>query len=90
MSRLSDAFDTLIMARVWLKCSYIYAYYLPDNDIGIELFRKQQAMIEHFTELLGELLFKSVETYDPDVICAKASSLNTTLNNFASSTFTKK
>ena len=89
MMKLVEAFDILIMARLWLKNSYVYAYYLKTNSIDFELFTKQQAMIEHLTELLGELLFKPVQSFDPDVISSKASALKNTLNKFSSSSFSK-
>ena len=83
ISRILDAFDTLILARAWLKNSYIYAYYKSERNGTDDFFNYQQGLIEHTTEGLGEVLFKPVDTYDPEIIANKASCVYRTISNFS-------
>ncbi|BFU21290.1 zinc finger protein, putative [Entamoeba histolytica HM-1:IMSS-B] len=83
ISRIEEAFDILILARCWLKFSYVYSFYSSEEGKITDLFNHQQAQIETFTETLGELLFKPVATYDPEVIAAKASILKRVIDHFS-------
>ena len=85
IERLEESYDTLILARVLLKHTYVYGYFeseKPHSKVN-ELFNHQQAMIETQTEMLGELLFKEVETFDVDLIASKASTLRTVIDHFS-------
>ncbi|ELP87440.1 ankyrin repeat and ibr domain containing protein, putative [Entamoeba invadens IP1] len=83
INRIEEAFDVLILARSWLKYSYVHSFYLSENGGVSELFNHQQAQIETFTETLGELLFNPVSTYDTENISAKASILKKVIEHFS-------
>ncbi|KAL7721371.1 RBR-type E3 ubiquitin transferase [Entamoeba marina] len=83
ISRIEDAFGVLILARCWLKFSYVHSFYLSETNGISDLFNHQQAQIETFTESLSDLLFKPVETFDPETISAKASILKKVVEHFS-------
>ena len=53
---LKETAQVLIDCRLMLRYSYVYAYFLPDEEIGKPLFEYNQSQLEYYTELLSEMV----------------------------------
>ena len=75
MKKLEESFNTLFMAKAWLKNSYIHLFYQDENSDKTKELLTIQTKIETESEQLSELLFDEVKNYNVQFIELRATKL---------------
>ncbi|KAL7722625.1 RBR-type E3 ubiquitin transferase [Entamoeba marina] len=82
VDQVAEAVDVLVLARGWLKYSYVHAFYLDTKSPTVHLFNHQQAKIETLTDNLAEIVYSPVNKIDIDVLVTKMGVVKQALGNF--------
>ena len=78
IKQLEEIFDTIIMAKSWLKNSFIHLYYLDDSKMNINKIQKLhqlQQKIETESEHIINILFVPPKRYNVQYIFLKSTQM---------------
>ena len=78
IKQLEESFDTIIMAKSWLKNSFIHLYYLDDSKMNTNKIQKLQQLqqkIEIESEHIINILFVPLKRYNVQYIFLKSTQM---------------